>query len=143
MRVDSSAFAMENVMKPKCALTKEVKNLLQARRLQLGWSFRRMAEYFGIEVSTYRSWENGKTTYIQSDRQQRLVRSFVIGETSDAIVGNSEAVSAYDQDTLDNCLSMVSKIYTLLSSEQKLLDDYNRALKGSLAQIMVRYVEAE
>ncbi len=130
-------------MKPKCALTQEVKNLLQARRLQLGWSFSRMAEFFGIEVSTYRNWENGKTTYIQSDRQQRLVRSFIVGETSSAIVGNGKAVPAHELDALDNCLSMVSKIYTLLASEQELLDDYSRALKGSLAQIMLRYVEAE
>ena len=130
-------------MKPKCALTQEVKKMLQMRRLQLGWSFRRMAEYFGIEVSTYRSWENGKTTYIQSDKQQHLVHSFLLGDAFHVYGDDAEVASAHERDALDNCLALVSKIYTLLSSEQELLDDYSRALKGSLAQIMVRYVEAD
>ena len=123
-------------MKTKGRITQEVKGILQARRLQLGWSFSRMAEYFGIEVSTYRNWENGKTTYIQSDRQQRLVQSFVLGEAV-------EAASVHEEDALDTCLAMVSKIYTLLSADREMLEGYSRALKGSLCQVMARYVEAE
>ena len=123
-------------MRSKGALTQEIKNMLQTRRLQLGWSYTRMAEYFEIEVSTYRNWENGKTTYIQSDRQQRLVQSFIVGEAT-------EAASVQGQDGLDNCLALVSRIYTLLSADQELLDGYSNALKGSLSQIMVRYVEEE
>ncbi len=130
-------------MKPKCALTKKVKKMLQSRRLQLGWSFTRMAKYFGIEVSTYRNWENGKTTYVQSDRQQRLVRSFILGDASQVSSDSTEVDSAHDQESLDNCLALVSKIYTLLSSDSELLDDYSRALKGSLGEIMARYVEAD
>ncbi len=130
-------------MKPKCALTKKVKKMLQSRRLQLGWSFTRMAKYFGIEVSTYRNWENGKTTYVQSDRQQRLVRSFILGDASQVSSDSTEVASAHDQESLDNCLALVSKIYTLLSSDSELLDDYSRALKGSLGEIMARYVEAD
>ena len=130
-------------MKPKCALTKKVKKMLQSRRLQLGWSFTRMAKYFGIEVSTYRNWENGKTTYVQSDRQQRLVRSFILGDASQVSSDSTEVNSAHDQESLDNCLALVSKIYTLLSSDSELLDDYSRALKGSLGEIMARYVEAD
>ena len=130
-------------MKPKCALTKKVKKMLQSRRLQLGWSFSRMAKYFGIEVSTYRNWENGKTTYVQSDRQQRLVRSFILGDASQVSSDSTEVDSAHDQESLDNCLALVSKIYTLLSSDSELLDDYSRALKGSLGEIMARYVEAD
>ena len=121
-------------MKTKGKITQEMKKMLQARRLQLGWSFTRMAEFFEIEVSTYRNWENGKTTYIQSDRQQRLVQSFIVGEAT-------EAGSVQGQETLDNCLALVSRIYTLLSADQELLDGYSNALKGSLSQIMVRYVE--
>ena len=128
-------------MKPKCALTKKVKKMLQSRRLQLGWSFTRMAKYFGIEVSTYRNWENGKTTYVQSDKQQRLVRSFIFGDASQVSSDSTEVASAHDQESLDNCLALVSKIYTLLSSDRELLDDYSRALKGSLGEIMARYVE--
>ena len=130
-------------MKSKCALTQEIKSLLVARRIKLGWSFKRMAEYFGIEVSTYRNWENGRTTYIQSDRQQRLVQSFLLGEASHVYGDGAEVVSAHELESLDNCLSLVSKIYTLLSSDRELLDCYSRALKGSLTQIMVRYVEAD
>ena len=130
-------------MKPKCALTKKVKKMLQSRRLQLGWSFTRMAKYFGIEVSTYRNWENGKTTYVQSDKQQRLVRSFILGDASQVSSDSTEVASAHDQESLDNCLALVSKIYTLLSSDRELLDDYSRALKGSLGEIMARYVEAD
>ncbi len=130
-------------MKPKCALTKKVKKMLQSRRLQLGWSFTRMAKYFGIEVSTYRNWENGKTTYVQSDKQQRLVRSFILGDASQVSSDSTEVDSAHDQESLDNCLALVSKIYTLLSSDSELLDDYSRALKGSLGEIMARYVEAD
>ncbi|MBR4219833.1 MAG: helix-turn-helix transcriptional regulator [Victivallales bacterium] len=130
-------------MKPKCALTKKVKKMLQSRRLQLGWSFTRMAKYFGIEVSTYRNWENGKTTYVQSDKQQRLVRSFILGDASQVSSDSTEVASAHDQESLDNCLALVSKIYTLLSSDSELLDDYSRALKGSLGEIMARYVEAD
>ena len=130
-------------MKPKCALTKKVKKMLQSRRLQLGWSFTRMAKYFGIEVSTYRNWENGKTAYVQSDKQQRLVRSFILGDASQVSSDSTEVDSAHDQESLDNCLALVSKIYTLLSSDSELLDDYSRALKGSLGEIMARYVEAD
>ena len=130
-------------MKPKCALTKKVKKMLQSRRLQLGWSFTRMAKYFGIEVSTYRNWENGKTTYVQSDKQQRLVRSFILGDASQVSSDSTEVASAHDQESLDNCLALVSKIYALLSSDSELLDDYSRALKGSLGEIMARYVEAD
>ena len=125
-----------NDMKTKGTLTEEIKNMLQSRRLQLGWSFTRMAEFFEIEVSTYRNWENGKTTYIQSDRQQRLVQSFIVGEAI-------EAGSGQGQEALDNCLALVSRIYTLLSADQELLNGYSRALKGSLSQIMMRYVEGE
>ena len=130
-------------MKPKCALTKKVKKMLQSRRLQRGWSLTRMAKYFGIEVSSYRNWENGKTTYVQSDRQQRLVRSFILGDASQVSSDSTEVDSAHDQESLDNCLALVSKIYTLLSSDSELLDDYSRALKGSLGEIMARYVEAD
>ncbi len=130
-------------MKSKCALTQEIKSLLQSRRLQLGWSFTRMAKYFGIEVSTYRNWENGKTTYVQSDRQQRLVQRFLLGDAFNFYGDGAEVVSAHEVEALDNCLSLVSKIYTLLSSDRELLDGYSRALKGSLTQIMVRYVEAD
>ena len=130
-------------MKSKCALTQEIKSLLQSRRLQLGWSFTRMAKYFGIEVSTYRNWENGKTTYVQSDRQQRLVQRFLLGDAFNIYGDGAETGSAHELEALDNCLSLVSKIYTLLSSNRELLDGYSRALKGSLTQIMVRYVEAD
>ena len=130
-------------MKPKCALTKKVKKMLQSRRLQLGWSFTRMAKYFGIEVSTYRNWENGKTTYVQSDKQQRLVRRFILGDASQVSSDSPEVALAHDQESLDNCLALVSKIYTLLASDRELLDDYSRALKGSLGEIMARYVEAD
>ena len=102
-----------------------------------------MAKYFGIEVSTYRNWENGKTTYVQSDKQQRLVRSFILGDASQVSSDSTEVASAHDQESLDNCLALVSKIYTLLSSDSELLDDYSRALKGSLGEIMAHYVEAD
>ena len=130
-------------MKSKCALTQEIKSLLVARRIKLGWSFRRMAEYFGIEVSTYRNWENGRTTYIQSDKQQRLVQSFIHGDSPIIYGDGAEVVSAHEPEALENCLALVSKIFTLLSADRELLDGYSHALKGSLAQIMVRYVEAD
>ena len=123
-------------------LTQEMRESLVSRRCQLGWTHKDCASYFGVEISTYRNWENGKTRMLMSDQRWALLQDFVGGDSISVTPPNTIVqITESDRNDLENCLSMVSKIYALLSSDRTALANYTRSLKGALTRVVSRYLD--
>ena len=129
-------------MNKRGELTQELRRRLLARRRQIGWSFRKASEYFGVEVSTYRKWESGKTRRIVSEDRLELFKDFINGENPQGLDEGHPCSRTWNGRTeLERCLQLVSKTYALLSWDKLLVEHYTNSLKGTLRQVMELYLE--
>ena len=131
-------------MNKRGELTQEMRRRLRARRRQIGWSFRKASDYFGVEVSTYRKWESGKTASILSEKRLELFQVFINEEYPQGWDNVHFCNRSWnDQTELERCLLLVSKTYSLLSWEKLLVEHYTNCLKGTLRQVMELYLDGD
>ena len=131
-------------MNKRGELTQEMRGQLQARRRQIGWSFRKASDYFGVEVSTYRKWESGKTASIASEKRLHLFLDFINGEHLQGLDDGPSCICAWNgRPELEGCLLLVSKTYSLLSWDKLLVEHYTNCLKGTLRQVLELYLDGD
>ena len=131
-------------MNNRSEITPEIRESLVSRRYQLGWTHKDCASYFGVDISTYRNWESGKTRLLMSDRRWELLLAFTGRASSPGTpLPLPLSVAESNRAELENCLSMVSKIYSLLSSDPSQLSDYAASLKRALSQTISRYLDED
>ena len=125
-------------------LTQEARGRLQARRRQIGWSIRKASVYFGVEESTCRKRESGKTARIVPEERLTLFREFITGDYPQGLEDRrSSKHGGNNQTELERCLLLVSKTYSLLSWDKLLVEHYTNSLKETLRQVMELFLEED
>ena len=75
--------------------TKEIRDSMRLKRMELGLSYHRAANYLGVNWSTFRKWENGTTKDCDVCYRPRIEK-FINGDYDEQLVGYTEPLHYED-----------------------------------------------
>ena len=106
--------------------TDQIRKLIRDKRLELGLPYHTVAQYFSINWSTFRKWENGETRRCEL-RHRPLIESFINGDLDEdlkAIFVSSNL--KYPQGTpiqVYQAMERIANTYTLCSHHPEIGDN--------------------
>lgn len=106
--------------------TDQIRKLIRDKRLELGLPYHTISQYFTINWSTFRKWENGETGRCEL-RHRPLIESFINGDLDEdlkAIFVSSNM--KYPQGTpiqVFQAMERIANTYTLCSHNPEIGDD--------------------
>ena len=106
--------------------TEEIRKAIRNKRLELGLPYNSVSQYFSINWSTFRKWENGETNSCEL-RHRPLIEAFINGDLDEdfRVMFNSKSMK-YPQTTPVKVYQTMEKIantYTLCSHFPTIGDD--------------------
>lgn len=124
-----------------CIFTEEIRRLLKIKRNSLGLTYQKLAEFFGINWSTLRKWENGPTETCEMIHRFK-VQNFINGgydqEIISMISSQTGGYSPYsDDEIIKQCMERMTNTYELCSSQPKI----QRQMLESLESVTRKAIE--
>ncbi len=125
-------------------LTPEIRELLQAKRFELGLPFQRVAAFFGVNWSTFRKWEQGPTKSCELCFRPQL-EAFLNGDYDDVLKSINRPKTAIQSLSEDmpqevmQCLERVTNTYRLCQARpdlrEKIVQSIDKATAGIIASL--------
>lgn len=121
--------------------TPEIRKILQAKRIELGLPFQRIAAFFGVNWSTFRKWEQGPTKACELCFRPHL--DAFLNDQYDEVLQAMSRPKAIIQNFADDippevthCLERVTNTYRLCKARPDLREKIIRSIDQTTAGII-------
>ncbi len=132
----------ENLIHFDCEFTTEIRLLFRRKRENLGLAYSSLAQVFGVNWSTVRKWEIGKTRY-SNIRLRPLIEEFLNGKMDDLLrhyqdeKTSRQSISKHLSPKISNVLEKIENTYRLCINYPDLCEHLQKSL-DDLSELMLK-----
>ena len=119
-------------MKHRVPITEETRQSLHAKRLGLGFSYSKAAEYIGVHWSTYRKWETGETTQYTKEVERRVKQFLTEEKPSLATIDEHERATRL----MEKLISRFRNTYRLCRNQPRLQERLTARLETLIDEVL-------
>ena len=136
----------ENAIRFDCEFTTEHRLLFRHKRESLGLAYSGLAQLFGVNWSTVRKWEIGKTKY-SNIRYRPMIEDFLNGKLDDLLMRcqdekmSRQSITRHMTPRMSGALEKIENTYRLCLNYPELCEHLRKSLDALSVAVLKKLLE--